>query len=106
MRARSVGCKARNKPFLAATSRILFRARTPARLVGDGGASGPVWGPVLLRAARGAGHRSDAPRFVRLGRKQSVEEGAVALERDAKVFRRDVVPAIPLGFQRLALLGE
>ena len=53
------GYKACNKPFLAATSRILLRARTPARLVGEEGEWAGM-GPVLLRAARGAGHRSDA----------------------------------------------
>jgi hypothetical protein len=103
IRARSVGCKACNKPSLAATSRIVFRARTPARLVGEEG-EGAGMGAGSPPCS--AGRRIGRPRCVRLGREQSVEEGALALERDAKVFGGDVVPAVPLGFQRLALLGE
>lgn len=37
---------------------------------------------------------------------QASEEGAVALEGDAKVFGRDIVAAVPLGLEAAALLGK
>src|SRR3954452_22392569 len=60
--------------------------------------------PTALRAGSRA-TRTAAP-VPSLGRQQAVEEEAVPRERDAEVLGADVVAAVPLALEPLALVRE
>src|SRR6201989_814997 len=84
------------------------RARTwwPGRWRWWSPSCAPCATPARCDAAPGPARPRGPGRLLHSGRKQALEEAAVALQRDAQVLGGDVVPAAPLLLERLALGGE